>query len=584
MVAHRVLYVTSEGFKVGHGGIQYCLDMLVASGLDADVLVYYTPQMIRYYPRKVVSSNRTIYYYHYYDSISHVYELYDEIRIFSYPNGMLYPYIELLPYLNRVTFNLEHSDNTSVISHQKQLELPHQNRITLASRYTQQVLNSTISPYYVGFTHLSKPCITNAYRFTKWLPFPEKVALKVGFAARLEDRKNPHYLANLPSVALTQVRIVDYIREVKNLSVKNLEVVEFSFELLDDFYSRTDWSIFHGCYINEPFGYSIFQSLDYGKIPIISHDYLPELYYPYRAGSREEFESVVAAMLSADVDTSSVEVFRYELYKRYGDTEGWLRKLQGSTSKVTPPVIKDQSHRLSYVTVTSGRTKYFKETYTSNLENLGSSEWVILTCGLLDTELVDFIKSNYDTRVSLYHTPGRDYHLSISRNTAVRLATRDYVSMLDSDNFITREFQEFMSINLSIAREKFCVWENPSEYYSETAGRITFPKEAFYKTGGYNELFTGYGHEDVEFGHQLYLAEYPIITCPSSYYNSVPHDDSLRSVHAEFIEEWRSSKLTYTQVLATSKNFSPEQVPGYSNRRLKVRHTTKSEVKCVKLV
>ena len=49
------------------------------------------------------------------------------------------------------------------------------------------------------------------------------------------------------------------------------------------------WGISHSCFINEPFGYSIFQALDYGKIPIISKDWCEEYDYPYRANNKIEF-------------------------------------------------------------------------------------------------------------------------------------------------------------------------------------------------------------------------------------------------------------------------------------------------------
>lgn len=46
-------------------------------------------------------------------------------------------------------------------------------------------------------------------------------------------------------------------------------------------FMRKDFSIFHGCYHKEPFGYSIFEAVDYGKLPIIHTDWGIGLNYKY---------------------------------------------------------------------------------------------------------------------------------------------------------------------------------------------------------------------------------------------------------------------------------------------------------------
>ena len=53
---------------------------------------------------------------------------------------------------------------------------------------------------------------------------------------------------------------------------------------------ETDWGISHSAHIYEPFGYSIFQAVDWGKIPILAHDWLPKYDYPFRAIQQEEFK------------------------------------------------------------------------------------------------------------------------------------------------------------------------------------------------------------------------------------------------------------------------------------------------------
>ena len=59
-----------------------------------------------------------------------------------------------------------------------------------------------------------------------------------------------------------------------------------------DSFMKKDWSISHSCHTNEPFGYSIFQAVDYGKLPIL-HSNWGDVDYKYRASSKKEFDSMV---------------------------------------------------------------------------------------------------------------------------------------------------------------------------------------------------------------------------------------------------------------------------------------------------
>ena len=38
-------------------------------------------------------------------------------------------------------------------------------------------------------------------------------------------------------------------------------------------FMKLNWGISHSCHTNEPFGYSIFQAVDWGKLPIIHEDW-----------------------------------------------------------------------------------------------------------------------------------------------------------------------------------------------------------------------------------------------------------------------------------------------------------------------
>ena len=55
---------------------------------------------------------------------------------------------------------------------------------------------------------------------------------------------------------------------------------------------KKDWFISHSCHTKEPFGYSIFQSIDYGKLPIIHSDW-GDVDYKYKASNKKAFNYIV---------------------------------------------------------------------------------------------------------------------------------------------------------------------------------------------------------------------------------------------------------------------------------------------------
>ena len=112
---------------------------------------------------------------------------------------------------------------------------------------------------------------------------------KVGFAARMETRKCPHFLQGIDCEVFTEPTDIKWWERNLNLDTSTWKTYTFKYENIDNFYKR-DWGISHSAHIYEPFGYSIFQAVDWGKIPILAHDWLPDYDYPFRAQSPEEFK------------------------------------------------------------------------------------------------------------------------------------------------------------------------------------------------------------------------------------------------------------------------------------------------------
>lgn len=133
--------------------------------------------------------------------------------------------------------------------------------------------------------------IPNFYEFKNDFILEEITDSTIGFTSRIESRKNIHYLDNHRGFVLSGKYDWKNIIETNQYNFSDIRFYQWDYEILDLFMKKK-WTISHSCHTNEPFGYSIFQSVDYGKLPILHSDW-GDVDYKYRASSKKEFDSMV---------------------------------------------------------------------------------------------------------------------------------------------------------------------------------------------------------------------------------------------------------------------------------------------------
>ena len=95
---------------------------------------------------------------------------------------------------------------------------------------------------------------------------------KIGFTSRIESRKNIHYLNGFEGVVLSNQYDWKNITENSDYDFSKYKFYQWDINILEPF-MKLNWGISHSCHTNEPFGYSIFQVIDWGKLPIIHEDW-----------------------------------------------------------------------------------------------------------------------------------------------------------------------------------------------------------------------------------------------------------------------------------------------------------------------
>ena len=170
---------------------------------------------------------------------------------------------------------------------------------------------------------IESSCITI---YNKNLPIMESDV--VAFTSRCETRKCPHFIDTVDSLAYTNPKDLWWWTHNLGYKFEKTRVVQFRYSTLDKFFKSKRWGISHSSFVNEPFGYSIFQAIDYGKIPILNRDWCKDIEYPFRSYSKSQFEKQVKTIkgVSYQERNDILENLRTKLNNLYNNPIIWANQ------------------------------------------------------------------------------------------------------------------------------------------------------------------------------------------------------------------------------------------------------------------
>jgi len=169
--------------------------------------------------------------------------------------------------------------------------------------------------------------IPNVYKFKTNNELSEST--KIGFAARVEGRKNLEYLNDLESVIFTNSEMFEkYYRKKFGYTFLKSKIYRFNYKNKNKFYNM-NWGVSHSCFEYEPFGYGIFEAVDWGKLPIIHTNWYEGLDYKYTAFNKESFEKIYEIMCndSYEIRKNEFNKLKNWMINNFSDKESWKQKL-----------------------------------------------------------------------------------------------------------------------------------------------------------------------------------------------------------------------------------------------------------------
>ena len=152
---------------------------------------------------------------------------------------------------------------------------------------------------------------------------------EVGFAARGESRKCLHWMHGIKKgYALTSQWDVKNLKDLGRFTLPNVDIYQWNVNIKHAFFTK-DWGIFHGASFKEPFGYNIFEAVDYGKLPIINKDWAPKVDYKYRVSTKNEFDRCIKQIMK---DSHEEQVFErnklIKFMKKFDNKKEWVDQIR----------------------------------------------------------------------------------------------------------------------------------------------------------------------------------------------------------------------------------------------------------------
>ncbi len=198
--------------------------------------------------------------------------------------------------------------------------------------YESELIDKIKNKVWVGLYHFPYKTenlhhIPNVYEFKNNKEL--STSNKIGFAARAEGRKNVEYIDGLESFISTNSETFNkYYRKKYGYRFEKSKIYKFDYNYKERFYAL-DWGISHSCFESEPFGYGIFEAVDWGKLPILHERWHVPLDYKYKAIDEETFKQTYETICNDDYETRKKEFQKLKdwMIKHFSNKDVWKEKL-----------------------------------------------------------------------------------------------------------------------------------------------------------------------------------------------------------------------------------------------------------------
>ena len=197
---------------------------------------------------------------------------------------------------------------------------------------------------------------------------------------------------------------------------------------------------------------------------------------------------------------------------------------------------------IAFVMTCKGRLQHVQETLPRNLANNPGplSKFIMLDYNSQDG-LVEYLQQCHmedihNGKLVVYSFPEPQvFNMTHAKNMAHRLGIREgaeIICNLDADNFTGEHFDAYIA-GAFAGRSDMFLWAKMFTFENGKrprgiSGRIVVTAKAFLKTGGYDERFATWHHDDKDFNTRLRRLGYEAIEIEQRYLDVILHTNRMR--------------------------------------------------------
>jgi hypothetical protein len=179
---------------------------------------------------------------------------------------------------------------------------------------------------------------------------------------------------------------------------------------------------------------------------------------------------------------------------------------------------------LSLITTCKNRLPHLKQTLPLMLQQ-PRAEVIVVDYGC-EQGTAAWVKEHHPQAKLVQVKDDPVFCLARARNMGAKIASHEMLCFIDADVLMHLELAKWLELNQK--PDGFYLYGDRTEL--ELFGFLIVAREHFFKVGGYDEAFTGWGGEDTDLYERLAMVGLSKSSIPKESISSISHGDELRQL------------------------------------------------------
>jgi hypothetical protein len=224
--------------------------------------------------------------------------------------------------------------------------------------------------------------------------------------------------------------------------------------------------------------------------------------------------------------------------------------------------------RIAFCTTCKGRAPHVERALPKNISDNSAYQnavFVVVDYNSQDN-LVEYLRSKHardidSGRLVVYSYRGQHaFRMAHAKNIAHRAGIdegADILVNMDADNFTGPDFAGYIADHIKDSDTYMWCRMINGVMDRGVCGRIVVPRDVFLKTGGYNECYETWGHDDKEFHARIKRLESTGLEIDAEYLHAIRHNDKIR------FREYPEQRLAQQNSTDGLEHIPPDTIANY---------------------